>query len=673
MARFQAPTDSQVKEALRRIPTSQLRRAFFEGLMNPLWVFPLSREGAFNNPPEPEKTEDGLIRDTYWPEINFLIRVAPEVPEAVVDVLLKLNKSNNAWVRRGVFSIGAIIPAVQAARLQPLIRSWQSSGLGWRTDPQELVEFAVNLLQGGQHEVGKWFANLIFKPYKVKGRRKPDFVLEDYWYNLGLPKLVAVLGDDGLALVLPWLVAYERASGNLKKDSDLTYYSRESIRSRDDIHDDVEQVLIDAVRDLAIKAMLVDAPGAKRALLKSNMLLARKIALFSLGEAIRQSGNNEQHQRSLLAVAGELLYDEHSSDDSCRIDFAELARAVAHVSAEALDPLTHFIDQNSPADDDRLREWMHNDGAEDAEVDERIQEYDDRWKHRWLSAIGTEVLPAQLQTKLAELDSRYGVIDAPLEPTRRITSWAGPNSPISQDEMAAMSPAELVAHLESWHDTGNGWGPEPSHEGQGRELTALITTNPRAVAGVSNLVGRLRPTYLRAVLRGWEAAVKADLEPEWTQVTELIAVVLGHSNESHFPSEGGEGDDDGDFRWAKQAAVGLLQELAKERPSLTVPDDAMSRFAEMLVTLAADETVWNEYIEYDKDSGMDPLTTSLNWQWPIRVRGLIYLMTRGKDTAWYEAARSALESELSRADSRGASRAVIGEGLGRYCLWTQTG
>lgn len=128
----------------------------------------------------------------------------------------------------------------------------------------------------------------------------------------------------------------------------------------------MEQVLIDAVRDLAIKAMLVDAPGAKRALLKSNMLLARKIALFSLGEAIRQSGNNEQHQRSLLAVAGELLYDEHSSDDSCRIDFAELARAVAHVSAEALDPLTHFIDQNSPADDDRLREWMHNDGAEDA-------------------------------------------------------------------------------------------------------------------------------------------------------------------------------------------------------------------------------------------------------------------------------------------------------------------
>lgn len=233
--------------------------------------------------------------------------------------------------------------------------------------------------------------------------------------------------------------------------------------------------------------------------------------------------------------------------------------------------------------------------------------------------------------------------------------------------MSVMSPTELVAHLESWHDAGNGWGQEPSHEGQGRELTALLTTNPKAVAGIDDLVERLRPTYLRAILQGWEAALKADLGLDWVQAEQLLRGVLAHSDESIFPVEGGQFDEDVDFRWTKKAAVGLLEELAKKHAS-RVPDDAMSGFADMLVTLAEDETAWSEYISYDKESGTDPLTVSLNWQWPMRVRGLIYLMSHGKDTSWYEAARSALNRELARHDTRGASWAVLGEGLGRLLL-----
>ena len=224
-----------------------------------------------------------------------------------------------------------------------------------------------------------------------------------------------------------------------------------------------------------------------------------------------------------------------------------------------------------------------------------------------------------------------------------------------------MSPLELVAHLESWHDTGAGWGPEPSHEGQSRQLTGLLTTNPKALTGVDNLAGRLRPTYLRAVLQGWAAALKAELKLDWDQAADVIQEVLTHGDESPFPVEGGEFDDDADFRSAKQAAVRMLTELAQLRGALTIPDEIMPRFAELLVALAADGAC----ISYDRESGMDPLNVSLNWQWPIRVRGLIYLMYRCKDAVWYEAARSALEQELSRDDTRGASRAVLGEGLGR--------
>ena len=666
MARFLAPTAIQVKEVLRRIPTPQLRRAFFEGLKNPLWVEPLAREGAFSNPPEPEKLEDGLIRDVYWPEIDYLIRTAPEAPGAVVDVLLKLGKSHNAWVRRGVFTVGSVIPADQAARLQPLIKTWAASGFGWRTDPRDLVGYAVNLLQGGQYEIGKWLASLLFKPTREAGGHNPDFGLEDYWYENGLPKVVAVLGNDGLAVVLPWLLAYERYKGRLRGELDITCMTRDSIRRRSNSHESVGQVLIDAVRDLAIRAMLADATEATVSLLKVKMALARKIALFALSEAIRQGVDDDERMNLMLRSAAELLFDESSLMDSCRIEYSELARSAASRTAEILEPLSGFIDTALNVDDGRLRQWLGRDDAEGPVVDERVRDYNERRLHRWLSAIGIDALPERLRARLVDLNKRFGVIESPLQPEETVSMWSGPNSPITQDEMSFMSSTELVAHLESWHDTGNGWGPEPSHEGQGRQLTALLTTNPTALAGVDDLVERLRPTYLRAILQGWAAALKADLHPDWHQVVEVTQGVLSHSDGSAFPVEGGSFDDDANFRLAKQAAVRLLEELVQRRSALKIAEEMMPRLADMLVTLAADDIAWSEYISHDDtESGMDPLTVSLNWLWPIRLRGLIYLMRGSKDATWYGAARSALERELSRDDIRGASRAVLGEGLGR--------
>ncbi|MCV7254719.1 hypothetical protein H7J86_21390 [Mycobacterium hackensackense] len=673
--RFKAPTEEQVREVVRKIPTLQLRRAFFEGLKNPLWVEPLAKQGVFSNPPEPEVADDGLIRDVYWPEIEYLVRVAKDVPEAVVDVLLKLGKSNNAWVRRGAIAIGATIPPDQAARLQPLIKEWKSTGLGWRTDPRDIVGFAVNLFEGRQTDFGKWLARLVFEPVAGKDGRRPRAMLEEYWYESGLSRLVAVLEAEHCAIVLRWLTTYERISGKLTKSRDITYFSRESIRKRDDEHGDIEQALIDAVRDLAIKAMLVDAEGTRDSLLKRNMILGRKIALFSLAEAIRQLDISDQQMERLVGVARGLLFDADSFHYSCRIDYAELARAVATVSEEMLSELPEFFDERSMAEGDRNWARLVEDGVETAEASEQVKESVDRWKHLWLSSIGAVALPPSMQTTLADLDARYGVIDAPLEPTPIVTSWYGPNSPLTLDEMAAMSPVELVNHLESWHDSGHGWGPEPSHEGQGRELTALLASRPKALAGVGDLVGRLRPTYLRAILNGWQDAAKAGVEPDWPQLLEVLGAVLAHGEESPFPTEGGRGDDDPDFRYAKQGAVRLLEQLVKPNARLTPPDDTMRQLAELLIGSFSDEVAWHEYIG-TAGGDMDAFTTSLNWQWPIGIRGLIYLMAHGKDASWYQSAKSTLTDELARDDMHGAAHAVVGEGLGRLLLadpeWVET-
>jgi hypothetical protein len=667
MAGAKRPTPEQVNEALRRIPTPPLRRAFFEGLKHPLWVEPLAKAGIFGDPPEPERTSEGLVRDHYWPEIAYLIRVAPAAPKAVVDVLLKLSDSNNAWVRRAVFTIGASIPADEAVRLKPMIKSWVETGFGLRSDPRDMVGFAVNLLQGGQSKAGKWMANLLFRPSASENPHKPNLALDEYWYQDGLPRVVEALSDDGLKTVLPWLEEYERQSKRFTDTFDMTDMSRESIRDKGDYHPSIEHSLIDTVRDLASNAMARDPKAAAAFMAKSPMNLARKITLYAVTEALRSSSARPPAEAEhLLAVAARLVAGEEFYDDSCRIEFGELAREVARHSPSALEPLTDFITAGPQLDREQLRDRLRTDEDDTPEnVDERVQAVVDTWRHRWLSAVGSEALPSALKRVLEELDAGRGLIESPLAALNKVTSWSGPNSPISQDEMSVMSSTELVAHLESWHDTGNGWGPGPSHEGQGRELSSLITTNPRALDGIEGLADRLRPTYLRAVLQGWEAAVKAGIELEWRYVADMTQKILVHGDTSLFPQEGRDFDDDADFRGTKKAAVNLLEELAQQRETPAIPAESEKVFADLLIGEADSESAWKAYDSDESESGMDPLTLSLNWQWPTRVRGLLNLISHGKTTPWYEAARSALERDIERLDRRGASRAVIGQALGR--------
>ncbi|MGB3185210.1 MAG: hypothetical protein WBG36_13980 [Ornithinimicrobium sp.] len=670
MSRYKVPTAAQVQEVLLKVPTFQLRKAFYEGLRNPQWVRPLFDAGAFSTPPEPEQTTDGYIRDVYWPELSYLMRVAADAPADVVDVLLSLRESNNAWVRRSAFEIGAKIPAAETARLKPLFEAWAMAGFGWRTDPRDQVSCAIVLLEGGETKVGRWLANYLFTPAPSKGDdpflRKPELMLDEYWYQEELPRLVPALGVDALNAVTGWLTRYAKFSGWAEDGHDFSGRIRPSIRSREESHPSTEDSLVDALRDLAVPAMLKDPNEATDVLLRPRVQLLRKAAMFVVAEAIRQRRAADLDARHLLSAAERLLADEASDDENLRVEYAELAQAVATVDPGPLQVINGFIARAYAEDLKWIRNSLVDEGVPSAEVVVQATESADLYKHRLLSAIGEDALPPQLRTELAELEATNGAIDEALTPHGMTLAWDGPNPFSSQEEMASMSPTELVGHLASWHDTVDGWGPGPSHEGQGRELAGLLTINPLALAGVSDMVQQLRPTYLRAILRGWEAALKADLALDWTQVADLIRVVLAHVDESSFPVEGGSFDDDEDFRGAKSAAVGLLQELVKKRDSLPIPEESLALFANLLIEDADDETAWADYDGYEAgEGGWDPLTMSLNWQWPERLRGLIRLATRTSDAPWKQSAIAAMERELARQDRHGAGRAVLGESLAR--------
>lgn len=384
MTGYVAPTKDQVAGVLRRIPTPALRRAFFEGLRNPLWLAPLAKEGAFAKPPN-----NDVGADDYWPEIDYVIRSAAEAPNTAVDILLTLSESRNSWIRRAVFTVGAQVPASEAARLKPLLKKWLATGFGWRTDPREMASFTVNLLDGGERKVGEWVANVLFRP-GVPTATSHEPMLRDYWYASELPRVVSALGAESLPLVLDWLVRYEKGTGQ----PDGWSFSRPSIRESSTSHHAVEDALIDAVRDLSVQRLQAGNLDTVDILLSVQIMLARRIAMYAVREAIVRSTVATTQESSVIALGTRLLLDPSSMNERCRIEYAQLAQAVATRSPSSLESLTQRIDRGPDMNLTELRSRLARDSdITDADLDNRVAEFLDHWKHAWLSAIGAESLP----------------------------------------------------------------------------------------------------------------------------------------------------------------------------------------------------------------------------------------------------------------------------------------
>lgn len=661
---YKAPTEDEVRQVLRRVSTLQLRRVFYSGNKNPLWVRPLLDAGAFVNPPEPTVDDKGLIREQPWPEIDYLKEMAQHVPGDVVDVLLTVKDSTNSWIRRGIFEIGANIPADQAMRIVPIIVGWVNSdtGLGFRSDPRNQTLMVRNLLDNGQHKAGMQLATILLEPKAGNDRVKVITGLEEYWYAEELPGIIASMEQRGIGPICRWLLEYERLDGRLSDKSDSTFMDRSIIYRADTNHGDRRQALIDGLLSLSLTNIENSPDKAIPFLLRHRAMIVMRIALYATDQVLRKLSKNEQDTTAVMTVAKELLHDPICTDSMCRVEYAQLVQTMHSIDPSSLDELSAIVKAGPYGDPSVFREKLKKDIEEGKTIEEKLAERTEYWRHRLLAAIGSGSLSESLQEDLRELDKKLGTIPEPLSPFMSTsTSWVGPTSPMSKDDFTIMSAEEIINHLETWKPKDS-WN-SPSHEGQAREITGLLTTNPMMISGVDSLIDRLRPTYLSAIFRGWEAAIKADIAPDWQQLISTAAAVLAHGDESSYAQEGRDFDDEPNYKNAKQSAEGMLEELARKRDGLKVPEDVMESIANLILDTDT-ESAWQDYLESAGASSMDPLTISLNYRWPIHFRAIIMLLTHGSGTPWYNKALATLDNELARDDAIGSSRAILGERLG---------
>lgn len=654
---FLDPAVDDVREMLLNLGRLQHRRIFYAGLDNPRWVSALSRAGAFREVPEPTEDANGFLREDPWPEIDYLTRMSAHVPADVVGVVLALPQTRNSWIRRGICEIVANVPAAEAELLVPIVESWAPL-IGYRSDARQLVRATEKLLRDpASVKVGKRLAALILEPrnpneesdFRDIGAAVPDFLYEE-----SLRRIVPLLRPWPLASVLRWLEQYADLAYGDHASSHLSF-ARPRIGVRRRERDDAQEALIDVVRDESIASFAREPARTAALLKKSSYPLAWRILLHSAAQQFAVTA--EEADSALAQTTLALMAEPAFTTVDSLPESAELARCVGlTLGGELLSFLETTLDAGPLGDRATLRDRLA-DRVPAEQLGSELEDVVDRWKHRFLAAVGSDALPPSLAAELGQLDLRLGEAPSPYdtlsEPIERLPP------PLDSDAMTSLGAGALIAHLASWRPSADRW-TGPSHRDQADGLREVMRAQPMLLAGHAQDIMHLRPTYVSAILRGWEESLKTRGDLPWSDVLTVVDKVLASSNEYGGKTDGDAFEDEPTWRSTKRQAVTLVGEIATPREARDVNTGDVERAAASLIGQLDFDRMREEY-STRTGGGSDPLTLSLNEPLPEAVRSLTRLATCGALGEDGSPVLELLDTFLPLHDPRGALAAVFGE------------
>lgn len=572
VGQFAAPTDAQVLTAVRSLTTLKFRRVFYSQLKNPLWLAPLAAQRAFVPPLSPRPDRKGTRRFDPWPELDYLERVADRVPQDLLPVVRALFKhQEHPWIQRGLVRIAARLPVGVSKAFASTILEWLAHEPETRMDFEDLCNLSFRWLTAGAFKQGDQLGSSLLRPRPDSAAtRRVVTTVEEYWYADALAIVMPGFGNRRLEKLRQWLADYDEIASGPRyiHTSDRSYMWRARIATSDGSRSEVGDALVDALRDAAMEAAELDVEFLAKTLLgASASTLERRIAYFGIAAALPKIADSGEGLRELSAS---LASTTDLRDDGMLPEVTHLLQAIsAGLGPGSLEPINGVL-RGGPLGSralllQRIRQYQPN-----SDADSVADDYERRWHHRVLIAIGREALPTQFRNQLESLDSRYGVVDEPLPRSFAVADWVHFQGPLPTDAMRAMEPIELMSYLSSWIPPQASRFDGPSRDGLARDLQALTAELPGLFTGLERDLVHLRPIYLRALVDGWAQALKAGLSLPVAAVIALLEMLSGAQEKRSLPEDDSQAEDLPGLTWTTTRALHLVidwidaRDLAKE-------------------------------------------------------------------------------------------------------------
>ncbi len=615
MESWKTPTPEQVTKAVALLGRPGQRRYFFDRLENPLWINPLKKKKFFDFPPSVMKDEAGKPSSfPQWPESRYLSRMATKAPDAVLEVILQIPETDNVSVHEDFIDAALAMPAYLAEKL--VTKAKQRIELPHPLFlPEKLGKLVEHLAKGSQGEAALELARSLLEvqpdpkaaekmveddSYRLPPDPQARFDMWQYKEILekNIPELVAATGEKALNLLCDLLDSAIRLSQRDEKIEGAEDFWRPAIEDHEQNYPhELKDLLVSAVRDTAERIAVAD-PSRITTLVayfeQQRWRVFHRIALHLL---------RVSRQADFLFISERLT--NRSLFDEWRLRheyFLLLQERFTQLSLKDQQTILDWIDAGPPVYETReLSEQRFSKSFSPEEI-ERSDKY---WRLQRLAPLH-EVLPPEWKRRYKELTTELGEPEHPdLVVYAEGATW-GPTSPKSADELRSMEIEELFDFLKNWRWSGN---LLMSPEGLGRELTALVASEPERFADHAVQLQELDPTYVRAFLSGLRDAAKANLPFPWLPVLQLCQWVVAQPRE--IPDRKGQYTDlDPGWVWTRKAIATLFAAGFESAPA--IPFELRNATWAVMKLLTGDPEPDQEYEARYGGSNMDPATLSIN-------------------------------------------------------------
>lgn len=582
------PSAEVIKKALEQIRKRPANHDYFFSKLNSAdWIVPLDKEGLFTSPPQAVRQGD-TISFPFWPESQYLARIASEAPEKVAEIMMKIPDTDNVRVHEDLALAATKLPGCLAARWARKEAMWvERQSYLYFLLPESLGKLIEYLAKSGEALESLVMARAVLKVYLVGDTTKRVSALFDTWNYKQLlqkhfPEVIRQTGRKGLALLCDLLENALVEDPDSKEDYSWIWRPAIEPHAQNHRHDDIRDILIDAIRDSS-KLLMNNEEGLQGVLqefLKRKKTVFKRLTLHVLAE-------NHTHP-----MARDLAYNrENFFDGRLWHEYSHLLGTVfSDLNDGAKNAVLGWIEDGPPRQSDE--------DEEDAELLRKQKSY---WQAQRLIGLQGK-LPEAWKKRYSEIVDELGEPEHP-NLASHMAIRAGWTSPKEASELESMEVEEIALFLKNWEPTYEWNTPEP--EGFGLVLQSVIAKSPSRFVVALDSFRNVDPTYARALVQGLNEAVKAGQAIEWAAVIKYLAWIVAQPRNDARKSSG-RLDIDPHWGWARKAVASLISMGLENGVIDFMLRERLWQVID-IITNDPDPTV-----EDDEKSTMDPATRSIN-------------------------------------------------------------
>jgi hypothetical protein len=496
----------------------ELRDYFFRSRPHPVWAYLLWEAGFFNAPPEPQRIDENRVRIPRWDAQEFLLWVAPCVPEVVLKHVHSVS-SHIEYVSGAIQSL-CLIPADLAETKTDLVASWLDRDDLWPRISDGTTELIEKLAKEQRHDSALRLFNRLAAPVPSKNVKRIKLgSLSSYWtlnaeatskfgadweQENALSKMNSLFCDavpqQFTAIIEEHLCTALRLEAEASERPEFEFESRwrDSIENsgQNAVHD-YKARLLETLRD-TLEAWAGREPSTVRHLVERYLSEQRELLRCLAFHILCRFPGEYQD-----LVIGELKRAANADDLAIHHEFFQLLlHGYPTLEPADREEVLGLILQGPPSEE--LQRWMESSGEDPNSVRTYLEGYSQRWMRDRLWMIRDCLDPEQSRF-LEALVAEQGKPEHP-----DFLSWSsfsvgavrGDSPSIRAENITALSPTGLVAFLREWRpdDQATRRLAHPSVRDLATAVASAVSVNLQRYSECVAEIGLLRPEFSDALV-----------------------------------------------------------------------------------------------------------------------------------------------------------------------------